>query len=55
MQTSTAIATQKPTAIAAAGTMVASAGGRPEQFREAIRNAIEVWRKVVSEAGVKAE
>jgi hypothetical protein len=30
-------------------------GGRPEQFREAIRKEIEVWRKVVSEAGVKAE
>jgi len=34
---------------------VSPAGGRPEQFREAIRKEIELWRKVVSEAGVKAE
>jgi len=34
---------------------VSPAVGRPEQFREAIRKEIEVWRKVVSEAGVKAE
>lgn len=34
---------------------VSPAGGRLEQFREAIRKEIEVWRKVVSEAGVKAE
>jgi tripartite-type tricarboxylate transporter receptor subunit TctC len=34
---------------------VSPAGGRPEQFREAIRKEIEVWRKVVSDAGVKAE
>jgi tripartite-type tricarboxylate transporter receptor subunit TctC len=34
---------------------VSPAGGPPEQFREAIRKEIEVWRKVVSEAGVKAE
>jgi tripartite-type tricarboxylate transporter receptor subunit TctC len=34
---------------------VSPAGGRPEQFREAIRKEIELWREVVSEAGVKAE
>jgi tripartite-type tricarboxylate transporter receptor subunit TctC len=34
---------------------VSPAGGRPEQFREAIKKEIEVWRKVVAEAGVKAE
>ena len=34
---------------------VSPAGGRPEQFREAIRQEIEVWRKVVKDAGVKAE
>jgi tripartite-type tricarboxylate transporter receptor subunit TctC len=34
---------------------VSPAGGRPEQFREAIRKEIEVWRKVVAAAGVKAE
>src|SRR4051812_17053828 len=34
---------------------VSPAGGRPEQFREAIRKEIEVWRKVVSKAGVRAE
>jgi tripartite-type tricarboxylate transporter receptor subunit TctC len=34
---------------------VSPAGGRPEQFREAIRKEIELWRKVVSEAGVKLE
>jgi hypothetical protein len=34
---------------------VSPAGGTPGQFREAIRREIEVWRKVVSEAGVKAE
>jgi tripartite-type tricarboxylate transporter receptor subunit TctC len=34
---------------------VSPAGGRPEQFREAIRQEIELWRKVVRDAGVKAE
>ncbi len=34
---------------------VSPAGGQPEQFREAIRREIETWRKVVSDAGVKAE
>jgi hypothetical protein len=39
MQTSTAIATQKPTAIAAAGTMVASAASdQGEQHRSPTRN-----------------
>jgi tripartite-type tricarboxylate transporter receptor subunit TctC len=34
---------------------VSPAGGRPEAFREAIRQEIELWRKVVKDAGVKAE
>jgi tripartite-type tricarboxylate transporter receptor subunit TctC len=34
---------------------VSPAGGSPEQFREAIRQEIEVWRKVVQQAGVKTE
>jgi len=34
---------------------VSPAGGTPEGFRGAIRQEIEVWRKVVREAGVKAE
>jgi len=34
---------------------VSPAGGRPEEFREAIRKEIETWRKVVSDAGIKAE
>ena len=34
---------------------VTPAGGSPESFREAIRREIEVWRKVVREAGIKAE
>ena len=33
----------------------APAGGPPEQFLATIRNEIEVWRKVVREAGVKPE
>jgi tripartite-type tricarboxylate transporter receptor subunit TctC len=34
---------------------VSPAGGAPEEFRAAIRKEIEVWRKVVSDAGVKAD
>jgi len=34
---------------------VSPAGGTPEQFREAIRAEIELWRKVVRDAGVKVE
>jgi tripartite-type tricarboxylate transporter receptor subunit TctC len=34
---------------------VSPAGGAPEEFRAAIRREIELWRKVVSDAGVKAE
>jgi tripartite-type tricarboxylate transporter receptor subunit TctC len=34
---------------------VTPAGGSPEAFREAIRREIEVWRKVVHDAGIKAE
>ena len=34
---------------------VSPAGGRPEEFRAAISREIEVWRKVVNDAGVKAE
>jgi tripartite-type tricarboxylate transporter receptor subunit TctC len=34
---------------------VTPAGGSPESFREAIRREIEVWRKVVRDAGIKAE
>lgn len=34
---------------------VSPAGGRPEEFRAAIGREIEVWRKVVNDAGVKAE
>jgi tripartite-type tricarboxylate transporter receptor subunit TctC len=34
---------------------VSPAGGRPEQFQAAITREIEVWRKVVNDAGVKAE
>ena len=34
---------------------VSPAGGTSEEFRETIRTEIEVWRKVVREAGVKAE
>ena len=37
------------------GGAMAPAGGRPEEFREVIRREIEVWRKVVNDAGVKAE
>jgi tripartite-type tricarboxylate transporter receptor subunit TctC len=34
---------------------VSPAGGRPEEFRAAISREIELWRKVVNDAGVKAE
>jgi tripartite-type tricarboxylate transporter receptor subunit TctC len=34
---------------------VSPAGGSPEQFRDIIRAEIEVWRKVVTDAGVKVE
>jgi tripartite-type tricarboxylate transporter receptor subunit TctC len=34
---------------------VSPAGGSPEQFLATIKKEIEVWRKVVSDAGVKAE
>jgi tripartite-type tricarboxylate transporter receptor subunit TctC len=34
---------------------VSPAGGAPEEFRAAIRKEIEIWRKVVSDAGVKAD
>ena len=34
---------------------VSPAGGPPEEFRGAIRREIELWRKVVNDAGVKAE
>jgi tripartite-type tricarboxylate transporter receptor subunit TctC len=34
---------------------VSPAGGPPEEFRAAIRKEIDVWRKVVSDAGVKAD
>lgn len=38
-----------------AGDGVAAAGGTPEQFLALIRKDIETWRKVVQQAGVKAE
>jgi len=34
---------------------VSPAGGAPEEFRAAIRREIDLWRKVVSDAGVKVE
>ena len=34
---------------------VAPAGGSPEQFGQTIRREIELWRKVVAEANIKAE
>ena len=34
---------------------VSPAGGAPEEFRAAIKREIDVWRKVVLDAGVKAE
>ena len=34
---------------------VSPAGGTPEEFLATIRREIEVWRRVVNEAGVKAE
>jgi tripartite-type tricarboxylate transporter receptor subunit TctC len=38
-----------------AGDGVSAAGGTPEQFTALIKKDIEVWRKVVQKAGVKAE
>jgi tripartite-type tricarboxylate transporter receptor subunit TctC len=38
-----------------AGDGVSAAGGTPEQFAALIKRDIEVWRKVVQKAGVKAE
>jgi tripartite-type tricarboxylate transporter receptor subunit TctC len=38
-----------------AGDGVSAAGGTPEQFAALIKKDIEVWRKVVQKAGVKAE
>ena len=34
---------------------VSPAGGTPEQFLATIKREIEVWRRVVNEAGVKVE
>jgi tripartite-type tricarboxylate transporter receptor subunit TctC len=34
---------------------VSPAGGSPEQFLATITKEIEVWRKVVSDAGIKVE
>jgi tripartite-type tricarboxylate transporter receptor subunit TctC len=34
---------------------VSPAGGTPEGFREAIRQEIATWRKVVKDSGVKTE
>ena len=31
------------------------AGGTPEQFLARIKNEIELWRRVVNDAGIKAE
>jgi tripartite-type tricarboxylate transporter receptor subunit TctC len=38
-----------------AGDGVSAAGGTPEQFAALIKRDIDVWRKVVQKAGVKAE
>jgi tripartite-type tricarboxylate transporter receptor subunit TctC len=38
-----------------AGDGVAAAGGTPEQFAALIKKDIDLWRKVVQKAGVKAE
>jgi tripartite-type tricarboxylate transporter receptor subunit TctC len=38
-----------------AGDGVSAAGGTPEQFVALIKRDIDVWRKVVQKAGVKAE
>jgi tripartite-type tricarboxylate transporter receptor subunit TctC len=38
-----------------AGDGVAAAGGTPEQFTALIKKDIDLWRKVVQKAGVKAE
>ena len=37
------------------GEGVSPAGGAPEQFGTLIRNDIDMWRKVVQKAGIKAE
>ena len=34
---------------------VSPAGGTPEQFLATIKKEIEIWRKVVGDAGVKLE
>ena len=34
---------------------VSPAGGTPEQFIAVIKRDIEVWRKVIQQAGVKPE
>src|SRR5262249_23285969 len=34
---------------------VSPAGGSPEDLREAIRKEIDLWRRVISDAGVKIE
>ena len=34
---------------------VSPAGGTPELFLAAIKKEIEIWRKVVQDAGVKVE
>jgi tripartite-type tricarboxylate transporter receptor subunit TctC len=34
---------------------VSPAGGTPREFRETIRREIDLWRRVVRDAGVKAE
>lgn len=51
----TAVLALKETAENLQNDGVAPAGGRPEQFQAAIKREIEVWRKVVNDAGVKAE
>jgi hypothetical protein len=37
-----------------AGDGVSAAGGTPEQFGALIKKDIDMWRKVVQKAGVKA-
>ena len=34
---------------------VSPAGGTPQQFGETIRREIELWRKVVQDANIRAE
>ena len=38
-----------------AGDGVSAAGGSPEQFGTTIKKDIDMWRRVVQKAGVKAE